>query len=171
MSGLEVLGPIFAALGSVTSGLASYSAAQAQVAQQEQVARIADENAKRAGLRAQIEQQDQDFQTRAMLGQQLAEQSASGLDIGFGSTKYARIAGAQVGRRDALNVRQEGDIQVNNFQNQAAGARAQAAASENAGTFALLGSFLKAGSVIGGAESPSRRTYGFTPPVRPQVLS
>lgn len=185
MAELATIGTIFSALSSVVGGIASYSASQAQAAQmeaqaqaQERQARIMEDNAVRAQVKAQTDAQENDFQTAAFLGQQLSDQSASGVDVGFGSTKYTRIATREIGRQDTLNIRQAGDLESYNFKVQAqdaisaaAASRAQASASRNAGTFGLLGGILGAGSVIGKSQNPAARTYGFTPPVRPQVLS
>ena len=185
MAELATIGTIFSALSSVVGGIASYSASQAQAAQmeaqaqaQERQARIMEDNAVRAQLKAQIDAQENDFQTAAFLGQQMSDQSGSGVDIGFGSTKYTRIATREIGRQDTLNIRQAGDLEAYNYKvasqdaiSGAAASRAQASASRNAGMFGLLGGVLGAGSVIGKSQNPAARTYGYTPPVRPQVLS
>ena len=50
-------------------------------------AEIATDNAHRAIQRAQVQQEDQDVMTQALLGQQLSEQSASGVSVGFRFTR------------------------------------------------------------------------------------
>lgn len=185
MAELAVLGTIFSAVSSVVGGIASMQASQAQAAQmelqaqaQERQARILEDNAARAQVKAATDAQENDWQTAAFLGQQLSDQSASGVDIGFGSTKYTRIATREIGRQDTLNIRQAGDLDAYNYKVQsedarigAVSSRMQASAARQAGQFSLLGGILGAGSVIGKSQNPAARTYGFTPPVRPQVLS
>jgi hypothetical protein len=161
---------VISALGSVVSGVGTFMAAQAQANINEMNAEIADDNAKRAIERSQLEQQDMDLQTRAMVGEQLAQQSASGVDVGSGSTKYTRMAARELGRRDALNVRQAGELEAYDYKTQAVSQRAQASATRSGGAFGLLSGFLGAGSAITGAQKVAKRNYAPTPSPRPQVL-
>lgn len=168
---LAALPAILTAVGSVVSGFATYQAAQANAAQQQMTENVANENARRAIERSQIEQQDQDIQTKLLLGEQMAQQAGSGVNVGFGSTLYTRRVAREMGRRDALNVRQSGEIEAGNFKNQAASARLAAGAARTQGALGLLGGFLNAGSAIGRAEFPAARNYAPTPPPRPRMLS
>jgi hypothetical protein len=165
--GLSTIIPL---LGSVVSGVGTFMAGQAQANINEFNANVADDNAKRAIERAQIEQQDQDLQTRALVGEQLAQQSASGVDVGVGSTKYSRMAARELGRRDALNIRQAGELESADYKNQATSSRMQASATRTGAAFGLLGSFLDAGSVITKSKKVAKRNYAPTPSPRPQVL-
>lgn len=125
-------------------------------------AEIAEDNAKRAVFRSQVEQQESDLATAGMLGEQEAAQSASGISLTSGSLVKTRAAARKLGRLDALNIRQAGRVEAYNYQAEAAGLRAKGQGALFAGVGDALGSFMSAGgSLIGGANSvknPSR--YG-----------
>lgn len=152
-------------------GLATFQTAQANAAVMQMNAEINEENAIRAVRRSQVEQEAQDALTRGLLGEQLAGQAASGIAVDQGSPRLTRIAARELGRLDALNIRQAGDIERYNYQAAAESQRVQAGAERRGGAFGLLGSFLEAGSVVTNARPTQRRNY--YPPVptpRPGVL-
>ncbi len=159
MAFLAAAAPILAAVGTVASvggaligGIAQKNASdyQAQVARMN--AKIANENADRALERSQIEQQDQDTLTRAQMGAQEAAQGASGLSLTGGSQILTRKSAAMLGRRDALNVRQAGELEAYNYRTQAVNSEAQARMAKAQGQNALLGSYFNAGgSLLSGA--------------------
>ncbi len=133
-----------------TSSAINQANYQQQVALRQQ--QIDEDNAVRAEQTAQVAQQDQDRQTSAAIGAALAQQGASGLSVNGGSQLLTRKSLAQLGRRDALNVRQAGDISAYNYktEGQDAGAEAQFAATQAQSD--LLSGFLGVGSsIIGGA--------------------
>lgn len=103
---------------------AAMAAYQAQIAEMNK--RVAEENERRVQERAQVEQQDQDFEARAFIGAQEAAQSASGLALGGRSQIMTRRSAHELARRDALNIRQAGEIDAYNFRVDAANAGAQA---------------------------------------------
>jgi hypothetical protein len=136
------------AVSSLVGGIGAFMGFQ----QQAQVAnfnkQIALDNASRAEKRAQIEQQEQDMATLDLLGQQEAIQGASGLAIGGGSQVATRRAARQLGRLDALNIRQAGAIESYNYKTQAVNFGAQASAAKLSGATSLIGGFLGAGSSL-----------------------
>ena len=155
-------------------GIAANRAASYQAAIASQNQRIAQQNAVRAQQTAQVEQQDQDTVARAMLGEQLAQQGASGLSIGSGSFRLARKSAQELARKDALNIRHAGDVEAHNYLVQAANFGSQAQASRMEGSNALLSGFLEGASgavgdynLYGGTGFPSlasltrktRKTY------------
>lgn len=151
------LGSILSAAGTVVSGLSAYGAAKYQQRVGEMNAQIAEENAQREIQRSQQEQIEQDDQTRALLGMQEAAQSASGLSLTGRSQMLTRKAARQLGRKDALNVRQAGELGAYNFRTDAANQRASAQLAGTTGLGQLLGSFIGAGtSLIGGSRSTAR---------------
>ena len=164
------LATILQGVGALVTGVATFSAAANNAAIQEMNAEIANDNAKRAIDRSAVEQQESDFRTRAMLGEQLAQQSASGVDIGVGSPKYTRIAARELGRLDALNIRQAGELEAYNYRTQATNFQANAAGMRAEGAFGLLSSFLNAGSVITNAKPTARKNY-FDPVPTPRPTS
>lgn len=151
-----LLGGVVSAVGAMQQGQAAAAQAdyQAQIAERNaEVERI---NAERARDSAQIEQQQSDIETAALLGQQLAAQTASGVDIGVGSPVGARKAARIIGRRDALNIRYAGEVEGFNREVAAQGFDANAQLQRMTGRNALrqgaLGAF---GSLIGTARNLS----------------
>ncbi len=164
------IGLAVSALSSVVTGVTSFMAAQAQAAINEMNAQIADDNAKRAIERSQIEQQESDFITSVLLGEQLAQQGASGVDVGRGSPRLTRISARELGRKDALNIRQSGEIEAYNFRASAASQRAQGSLTKQGGAFGLLSSFLNAGSTITRARGAPPQYFAPVPRSRPRIL-
>lgn len=164
------LATVLQGLGALVTGVTTFAAASNNAAIQEMNAEIAEENRQRALNRAQIEQQENDFRVRGMLGEQLAAQAASGVEIGKGSPKYTRIAARELGRLDALNIRQAGELEAYNYATQATNFRANAAGMRSEGVFGLLGGFLNAGSVITSAKPTARKNY-FDPVPTPRPTS
>lgn len=161
---------ILSATSSVITGVTGLMSAQSNANIMEMNAQVADENSRRAIERAQVAQQDQDIQTRFMLGEQIAAQAASGVDVGTGSPQYARMSARQLGRLDALKVRQSGELESYGFKVDAASGRAQAKAERMGGAFGLLGSFIEAGGAITAKMKQPRRNFYPVPGQRPQVL-
>jgi len=156
---LQILGTVLGAAGTVYSGIAAMQAANYQAAVAEMNAKIAEDNARRAVFASQVAAQDQDRQTAAALGELLAQQGASGIDVGTGSQLLAQRGTRELGRLDSLRIRQEGDIQRYNFQTDAVNARAQAQLSRMEGRSALIGGILGgARSLLGAASGISDRT-------------
>lgn len=161
---------------SVATALISGVFGMAQASYQAKVAnmnaQIAEENAKRTIERSQIEQQDQDMMTRQALGEQMSVQSASGLSMASGSALLTRRAAARLGRMDALNVRQAGEIEAYNYKTQAMNFRAEASMAQLTGVGNLLNSFLGAGSSLIGQAKSTLNASRYTIPVpKPGLLS
>lgn len=147
-----------AAIGSIASGVLGFMQAdyQSQVAKMN--AHIAAENAQRASERSQIEQEDQDAKSAAMIGELVASQSASGIALGSGSSMLTRTSAAKLGRQDALRVRQAGATEAYNYLTQAENFNAQAKADSMGGIGSLLGGFLGgARSLIGDSSAVNKR--------------
>src|SRR5262245_64995073 len=98
-------------IGGIASGVMGFAQSNYQAQVAEMNADIAKENAQRAGERAQIEQQTQDIQASNTLGEQVAEQAASGLTVSSPSLVKSRRSARRLARLDALNVRQAGEIE------------------------------------------------------------
>jgi len=139
----------------IVSGIASFQASNYQAAVAKANQFIVDSNAIRSIEESQLEQQEQDDLTAALLGSQTAKQGASGLAVGSTSFQQARSTGRRLGRLDALRIRDKGVVEAINFQNQSAFLGAEAKQTKIGGKLALLGSFLEAGSLLGGSKSTS----------------
>ena len=141
-------------VGSLASASAQQSAANYQARIGMMNAQIAEENARRAQDRAQYAALEQDTMTMAQLGEQEAVQSASGLSLGGRSQMLTRKAAIELGRMDALRVREAGDTEAYNYRVQAANQIAEASAQRAKGSNAMLAGYLNAGSsLISGATS------------------
>lgn len=198
----SIISGVLGAVGAVVAGmeranaanqqadneLAAATAAQYEANIAKQNAAISEQNAARSVQVSQLQQQEQDDLTRAMVGEQIAAQSASGLSLGGRSQILTRKSARLLGRKDALNVRYAGEIQRYNYQveaaNQLAGAglkehekgsyEKSAAYSRKAASTAMLAGFLNgAGSLLGSISSFSynpRRSYLPTPYAAPRSL-
>ena len=145
---IAAVGAIIGAVGTVVTGVMSYQASKANAAIMEMNAEISEDNARRAQLRSQREQEEQDFLSRALLGEQLSQQAASGASVERGSPVQTRMAARRLAALDALNVRQAGDLEAYNYLVDAASGRAQAQVTRMEGRNAILSSFINAGSVV-----------------------
>lgn len=159
------LGSVLGAAGSIVSGVAGMAAANYQAKVARMNAEISRDNAQRSIQEAQLRQIEQDNQTRALMGEQLAAQSASGLSLGGRSQMLTRKSAAQLGRKDALNVRYQGEVESTNYENQARGHEASAQMYKSQGINSLIGGFFDAGSSIIGGAKPSRKFASTANPV------
>jgi hypothetical protein len=133
--------------GVVASTSAQMQANDYQRMVAERAAATNEENAQRTINAAQAAQQDQDRQTRALIGQQIATQSASGLKLGGRSQMLTRKTARELGRLDALNIRQAAEVDAYNFRVAGADAMAESQFMRTANSNALLSGFLDAASV------------------------
>ena len=149
-------GGLLSAAGTIVSGISALAAGNYQKQVADMNARIAKDNAARALERGQIVQQETDNRTKAFLGQQEAVQSASGISLTSRSAIATRRTARELGRLDALNVRQAADVESYNYQVDAVNQKAQGQMAQQAGVGTLIGSFFKAGgSLVGGSSSTS----------------
>lgn len=179
ITALTVASTVISGTSAVMAGMSQSAAEERRAVEEQERAsiaernqQIAETNAVRATERAQVQAQDQDMLTLAMIGTQEAQQGASGLT---GRTQgRVRSTARRLGRQDALNIRQEGDVQAFNFrvqaENEAASARVaqrRSSAHEDRAESSLLSGFLNAGqSLVGGATSIAKRRMG-TPRFQP----
>ena len=161
-TGAAVVGTVLQIQSARDSAKAAEARARYQAEVAERNAQIEDENRARAIAEASVAAQDQDFDARAELGALIAEQGASGLDLGSGSflrqragletiaaTDRARIINAGQNESDAARRRAE------NFREEARNAGAAAGDARSAGRTAIAASLISGiGSV---ASSTAKR--------------
>lgn len=143
---------IAAVLTAGSAGLAALSAVQAgnyQAAVAKNNARIATENAARASEASQREAQRSDQDYRALLGEQLAAQGASGFDILGRSQGNARMLTKRVGRRAAMDITDEGEAAARRSLQEAANYRGEGRQAKLQGYVTGAGALLKGASDIG----------------------
>ena len=162
---------VLGAIGAIVGGVFSFAQASYQAKVAEMNADIARDNATRTIERSQVNEQEQDDQTRAMLGVQEAAQSASGLDINSESSRRIRKASRILGRKDTLNVRQDAEIEKYNYLVEAANQDAAAKMARIGGMGSLLSGFINAGGSLLGRSTSSGSGFAPRPLPRPQVFA
>lgn len=160
--------PVFAALpvilgivgtGLTIAGIVQQTQAQQQVSNYQAMvadrnAAIMEQNATRSLDRSRQDLLKQEEQTRALIGQQIAAQSASGLKLGGRSQMLTRKSARALGRQDAENVLKAGDIEAINFRQTAEDFRMQSTFARQEGANAGVAGALGVGSaLVGGAQS------------------
>lgn len=133
---------------SAFGAIGQYQAAQYQASIAEMNQKVANINADRTIQTSQVEQQDRDLQARALLGEQVAEQAASGLTLGSKSFRQARRGAQELARQDSLRIRQAGDVDAYNYRVQAANYGMQSQLAQATATSSLVGGFLGAGTSL-----------------------
>lgn len=143
---------VLSAAGSLYTGAANAAAAKYQSGVAAVNAMIARDNAAAARQRSQEAQMEQDMLTLGQLGEQEALQSATGL--GGRSQMLTRKASIELGRQDAMRIRNTGEMDAYNFENQARSFDAEAGMRKASASNSLLSGFLNATqSIVGGAAS------------------
>lgn len=152
--GLSAIGTAIGVFGAIQSANATAQSQmyQSQVAERQRQINLM--NAQRAADRAKQEQVQTDDQTRALLGEQIAAQSASGLKLGGRSQMLTRKSARQLGRLDALNVIHAGQIEAYNYRVAAEDSAGEARFLRQSASNSALTGWLDAGStLIGGIRS------------------
>jgi predicted secreted protein len=169
---------MFSTVASIGLGVAGSligAASEAEAAQQSadisaKNKKIAEDNAQRALILAQEEQFDTDMETLALLGEQEAIQAGSGLSLSSESFVQTRAQARELGRIDALNVREAGEIRAAAYRNESDAYAAEMVAAQRAKGNAIVGGWLGVGtSIIGGASklvsaAPTRTKSGMKVP-------
>lgn len=142
--------------GGVVSTIGAQRQAKFQAAVAQNNAMIEEQNARRAIERAGIEAQEQDRINAGILGEQISEQSGSGLSARGGSFALGRKSARELARLDTLNVAQQGFLDAFNARTRAEGFRSEASAAKAAGRNALIsGAIGTVGSLAGGLAQPT----------------
>lgn len=151
---MAVIGAVLGAVTGIMQGMMASQQAEYQAEIAKMNEKIAKENAKRAIDRSQVEQENNDRQTAVVLGEQEASQAASGLSITGKTAVATRRAARKMGRLDALNIRQAGELEAYNYKVDAANYAAAAEAKKMEARNSMLGGFLSGiGSLVSGASS------------------
>ena len=150
--GLAIAGTILNVGGKIAGGIANKRAADYQAGIADLNRQIAEQNAKMALERGQVEQQEQDIQSLTMIGTQEAVQGASGIEVTSGSAVQARAVARRLARLDALRVRENSRLEARAYRTQAIGQQAQATLLRREGRQSLVAGFLGGfSSLISGA--------------------
>lgn len=145
--------PILAAVGTAVSAVGSFAQGQYQSSVAKNNAKIAENNAQLASAQGQQDQQTQDKKYAELQGQQIATQSASGLNLMGRTDQAVRAATAATGRQDATNLANKTVQTARNFQQEAADDKGDASMLGAQSYFNLAGGLLKSASMFGKAKS------------------
>lgn len=163
------IGTLVSVGGALMGGIAARNQANYQAAVAKNNAAIAKKNAAQASDVAQQSQLENDRQVAALVGQQEAIQSASGLSTSSPSMLRTRRTANMLGRQDSINIREQGNSDIQNYLQQSENFKGEASAAKASGRASMIGAFFEAGSsLISGAtsvRSPSRITG-----TRPQLV-
>lgn len=141
-----------AAMTSLTAGIGALTSVQQgnyQAAVGRNNARIAEENAARIAEAAQGEAMRSDQDYRALLGEQLAAQGASGFDILGRSQAAARELTARIGRLAAKDIMAEGRSGARRSLQEAANLRGEARQAKLQGYVSAAGQLMQGASQAG----------------------
>lgn len=154
-------------LGTAASTIGGIQQAKFQAKVAKRNAQIAETNAQNAAFRSQVEGQEQDRISRALIGEEVSRQAASGLALSSGSFALQRKTLGELARKDTLTIRQAGDVEAANFLNQAAASRAEAKlAKRSAVTTGIAGGLSAVGQIAGSSlvsGALTTRKAGFDP--------
>ena len=166
--------------GAGISAAGSYNSMQAQSANAAYQAQVAANNSKQALINAgmetqsgEIEAANQGLKTRAAVGQTLARQGASGVNVNVGSAPKVRAAESELGMLDALTIRSNAAKKAYGYEVAATSDTAESgllsmesSEASQAAPISALGSFLGSASSVGGnyakysQSAPSTLTTG-----------
>lgn len=194
MAFTSVLSTLFTVAGAVVGGIQAVNASRQQEQNEKAAAaaaryqadvakvnaNITRQNAARAIAVSQIEQQESDIGARGLIGEQIAQQAASGLALGGKSAIATRKSAKLLARKDALNIRYAGEVEKSNYLTEAMNQEAQrqmslgeaqahdqaAKNAHKAAGLSLLATFFDAGSSLVGSSKPynrARKKFSGTP--------
>ena len=123
--------------GAALQGFSTFSQGMYQSAVAKNNAKIAGQNADRAGYAAQIEQLRSDREYAAQEGTLLATQAASGFDVLGRSQVMSRANLERVRGEQAVDIRQQGLFDVRNLQQEQANFLGEARAAKTQAWMAL----------------------------------
>lgn len=144
---------LLTATTSLVSGIAGFTTSQYQSMVAKNNAKIAEENARRAVDEGQQEKIDNDFEIRALLGEQTAVQSGSGLALSSRSAQAVRRSTRLIGEQEGQRIMDKTMQEAKNFKQQAADFKAESRAHKVTGAFDLAGGVLGAAASVAGGVS------------------
>lgn len=140
---LPVISAVVTAAGVGYSAYSANQAANYQAAVAKQNAKVAENNAIHAVNEAAVNARDKDQENKAIIGQLLADQAASGLNLGSGSFALQRKSAEELSARDRQRTIYAGAVTANRYRQQGADFEAQAKLSKmearNAAISGVLG--------------------------------
>ncbi len=159
----SVIGGGVSAFGAYSKGQSEGMSADYASAVARNNAITAENNAKYALAAGDVQSENQQMKTKAVLGTQKAAQAANGIDVNSGTAVDVRRSTAELGHLDALTI-------LNNASNKAAGYRAQGAnftaeaeLQSMKGDTSRMAGYIGAGSsLISGASGVADKWLGYS---------
>jgi len=136
------------AIGGAVQGFSAMASANYNAKVAENNALMMQQQADQARFRGNIDAQTQDMKTKAILGQQLAQQGASGFDINSKSAIDLRASTAQLGRLDSLTKKNNAEREAYGFEVKKTDYLATAAGQQAAGFNNMFGSLIGTASGV-----------------------
>lgn len=135
--------------GGIISGIGAQQQAQAQANAANYNAAVARNAAVFAQQRGEVNAEANDRRTAAMIGRQRAVYAAGNLDVNTGSPLDIQADTAQIGRLNSLTIRNNAAREGYGYEANANLDTAAASNYETAGSTALMGSLIGAGTSVG----------------------
>lgn len=157
--GLNALGGAVGTVGALKSAQAQASAAKYNSAVASVNAQQALKNAGLSSAEGSVQAMDQSLRTRAAVGETLANQAASGLDVNSGSAPQVRQSEAEIGETDALRIRSNATKEAYGYQIQAASQGAESALQKSEASADLISGYVNAGSTLLGSAGTAATNF------------
>lgn len=147
-------------MGAIQQGNAAKASADYNAQVQNNNAKISLQNATFAGQKGAAAAEAESMKTRAKVGAITANQGASGVDIGSGSSVDVRSSASEMGELSAINIRSNAAREAYGYQTDAAGDKAQAQLDKAEGRNAQTAGYMNAGKTILGAAGSAANSWG-----------
>jgi hypothetical protein len=160
---LSAVGGIFSMFGAAQSGAGQEAMYNYQAGVAKINAQIAQQNADYATAAGEVSAQTSGMGTRAQIGTEKTQQSASGLDVNSGSAVDVRASTAELGQHDEATIRANAARTAYGYQTQKTGFLASAAMDSMAASNTHTATdFAIGSSLLGGATSVSDKWMKFS---------
>lgn len=140
--------PTLTAGASLLGGIGGLMSTFGQASALRASAQANEDNASRALFRSQVDAQDQDMAAKEEIASYVSSAAFSGFSISSDYFQQGERRLKVLARRDALRLRNQGDLQAANYRSQAASDRASAKNLSLKGILDFGGSMLSAGSSL-----------------------
>lgn len=158
-TGLNLVGGAIGAAGAIKASNASASAAKynSQVASQNSQQAI--QNANLTSASGSVAAGNESLKTRALVGSEVANEAASGLDVNSGSPVDVRGSTRSLGELDALTVRSNATREAYGYQVESASQKGQAGLDKSEATSDLTSGYVNAGSTLLGSAGTAATNF------------
>lgn len=157
--GGDILGKVMGAVGSIMGGQSQASADKYNAAMAHENAHVLRENANIAGQAGAEQAQVAGLKSRAIIGDTVAAQGASNVNVHSGSAVDVRTSEQEVGQLDAMNIRGNAAKVAYGYKVQAIDKDAEAALDTADASNALTSGWINAGTTLLGGTADASSEY------------